>query len=87
MSQDFQSKITKLLLESKKYNFVDLDRLGIHSEEDFYIDTKKLQFYSISVKNALTKKSIKTKSLFLYNLEEKLDSNLFDINIRFVSFT
>ncbi|KAE9548339.1 hypothetical protein FO519_008444, partial [Halicephalobus sp. NKZ332] len=77
---------TKILLESRRFNCVKMDRRIFEDLKDIHIDTEQLEFERVLFEEVLKIESIKTKSLVIYSNEDFKDSlNSMDISPNFQS--
>lgn len=74
---------TKLLLESRRFDYVKMNRYITKNLDNICIDIKEVDIYDGALNDVLTVQSIKTKSLIISYSEEY---NIISLNeiIRFV---
>ena len=74
----------KSLIESRRFNVVEINGPITEDLEEFYIDTEQLEIHETTLKEILKHTSIKLNSLFISIHGRKLDNDLSRIKIRFV---
>ena len=83
--QIYDSSTAKILVESRKFDYIDIRDPMFELWKDLLIDTKELEVYDISLTEILQTESIKTNSLIIDIEEDEFQDITLNISIRFVS--
>ncbi|KAE9547720.1 hypothetical protein FO519_009067, partial [Halicephalobus sp. NKZ332] len=77
---EYNSSIAKMLLESRKFDYIKMEYDPIKNLKDVRIDTKKLEFSEVSLKGILEAESIKATTLVAESSYSECDKCLLTMN-------